>query len=718
MAMREIDNILETDIKIEGKDIDNSDVKLLWAKEQLIFRNLAEFWTPLIRTGKTCFDYMHGKIFDDRTRAQYENVQQKIVIEPRLMKPRINSLVGTIMQARRSGKIITEGGMSADQVATANLILKYFENKIKEQELLETMLFNGLVSCMPQVLWFDYAKTVSGDQMAGLYAEVLDWDSFLLNKYYHDPAGEDVTQIIRVARKTKNELKDENPNRVDAIDEHYIRMNKGDNANELDEEITGMTAQDARYLYYDVITGNSHNTIDGRCLCFERLCPVKENMEVAIKLSVDGESTNDTQYRPGTWSDERWTKWKKDNSNDYMVVNQKVNALWQVRWTREGLMLQNKLHWFQEHDDRAHPILPIGVFTPQIIDGIPSGPGIDMKHKILMKAIAEIEWLHNIRTGSGDVLAYRAGSVKNFEDLSTELSIGNGIIQLDSAIAGKIRDNIDFLKRNPNTTYEKYSEKVSRDLEGEDLVNKGLLGLHAQDQSGKAKDIEIAQAVIGYSIVAANYNKSYMRVKNLECMLIPYIFTEEQVIELQDDEQQDLPKVTVNQEEADLAGNVSSVTNDLSSVKWRWMLVPGDDSPTARQAELKEMLIFWNTTAPALIETDETLGVLSSVLMSMSNKTAKETGKVIAEKAQVRAQQMNQQQMAQLMAELEERKAKTEAEKIKAMRAGFSFSITPEDLAYIPGMYDLLVGGNYINTGENNQFQLPEQAGQPAETAA
>jgi hypothetical protein len=158
---------------------------------------------------------------------------------------------------------------------------------------------------------------------------------------------------------------------------------------------------------------------------------------------------------------------------------------------------------------------------------------------------------------------------------------------------------------------------------------------------------------------------------------------------------------------------VVSVANDLTSAKWRWRLIPGDDSPTARQAELNEMLIFWNTAAPTLIQADETLTLLASVLMSMGNKTAKDTGRVIAEKAKVQAEQMSQQQMAETMAKLEETKANAEAVKIKAQRSGFSFSVTPEDLAMIPGIYKILVDGNYINS--NKQFQLPEKyAGQPA----
>ena len=160
------------------------------------------------------------------------------------------------------------------------------------------------------------------------------------------------------------------------------------------------------------------------------------------------------------------------------------------------------------------------------------------------------------------------------------------------------------------------------------------------------------------------------------------------------------------------------MTNNLTDCKWRWRLVPGDDSPTAREAELKEMLLFWNTAAPTLIEADPTLGILASVLKSMSNKTANKTGALIAEKAQVQAEQMNQQQMAQLMAELEEKKAKSDAETLKSMRSGFSFSVTPQDLAYIPGMYEMLTNGNYINTGNDNKFQLPPGQEQEQEQGA
>lgn len=707
---RQIENIREQDIKLGNKTYEDEEMRLLWGKQQLIFKHLADYWKPLIIKGKTCFDYMHGNIFDAQTRSDYEVVQKKICIEPRLMKPRINSLVGEIMGMKRTGKIATEGGMSAAEVSLANLILKYFEQEIEEEDLHNEMLFNGCVSCTPQVLLFDHVKTAYGDQMAGLTAEVLDWDSFVLSKGLRKADGSDATNFIYMARQSKKEMIEQNPEREEAIDKHFALMKDGTLDCETLERTNGLTIEDARFLYYDVLTGQTHTTVDGRMLVMQRFFPAKVKTEVAIAIESEDSETLDYQIQPGTWSDERWEKWKKKNASKYVIANPEINILWMTRWTREGLMLKNEAHWFQEHNNKGQPILPISVFVPQIIDGVTSGPGVDMQHKLLMKAIAETEYLHDIRCGSGDILAYKSDHVQNFADLPQELSRGNGIIILDGDEAsGKVKESVDFLKRTPNRTFGEYSEKVTQDLDATDLISRTVQGASLPEQSGKAKNIDITRAVVGYNVVSANFNKTFKRTKNLECMLIPYVFTEEQAIQITDDEENENLTVTVNEEEIDLNGDVVGLTNNLTDCKWKYRLVPGDDSPTAREAELKEMLLFWNTAAPTLIEADPTLGILASVLKSMSNHTANKTGTLIADKAQVQAEQMNQQQMAQLMADLEERKAKSEAETLKAQRSGFSFSVTPEDLAYIPGMYQILTDGNYINTANNNQFQLPQE---------
>ena len=615
-------------------------------------------------------------------------------------------------QGKRSGRIITEGGASAEEMRLANTILKYFESSTKEAFLLNQMLFNGCTTGCPQVLWFDYAKSPEMDQIAGLIMDALRFDTFALAPF-NMADGSDCREIIRMKRCSDAELIEENPDQEDVITRHYglVKEDKLD-VSAIIKQTAGMSIEDARFLEYNVIAGLCDSNRDGRRLVLERLYPVIVDAKVAISMDAEGDSELDYQILPPKWTEKRTREWQAQNPQ-YKISNHKINALWMTRWTREGVILQNKMHWFQETTDKGEPILPIAVFVPQIIDGVPSGPGPDDSPLVLMKAISETEALHDIRCGSGDVLAYMRGSVVNFEEIPTELSIGNGIMQLDPTHApGGIDANLKFLTRNPNQNYLKYAEKTEQELDKTDLINRGIQGQSVTNQSGIAKQTEIARAIVGYSIIVDNFNQTYQRVKNMECLLVPYVFTEDQTIQLADDDKQQSEQVTVNQTEYDLSGKPKVVANDLSSVKWRWRLVPGDDSLTARQQELNEMLIFWNTAAPALIAQDETLATLASVMKSMSNRTAKEIGKMIEEKANVKAQQLSQQQMMTVMSDMQLKQAKAQAEMKKADKFGYAFSIKPEDLRMYPEVYQMMVGAGFINTANGNKFQLPSQ-GQP-----
>lgn len=709
MQSKEIDNLIESDVKIEGKTWRDETIRQLWCKNELLFRRLADFWKPSIVVGKQCMNYMHGEIFDAKTRATYEKIQNKICIEPRILKMRMSSAVGQLMRSRRPGKVDSESAGEANEIFAANVILKFFEKEIGEQYLLTKMLFDGCTTGYPQILLFDQAETSYRDPMGGLVAELLKWDSAIMNKI-DNPDGTDLTDLMWIARKTKQELIDENPESKDEIKEHfeYIARSPGYGVGAYLNDTTGITIEDARFLDYDVMTGITNYKIDGRLLCIQRLCTQKIKTEVAIQPSPDDEYTLDYQIIPPNWSKKRINTWKR-NHPDYKYRQEEVKILWLCRWTSDGLFLKNETHWFQESDNKGNPVFPAGVFVPQIIDNQPTGPGPDDRLLCLMKAIAETEFLHDVRTGSGDLLAYLQGSVVNYDDLPTELSIGNGIAVVDpKAVPGGGIDNaMKILKRTPNESYEGYSDRVDKQLDQTDSISPAVRGQFVSErQSGKAKQSDIAAALIGYSVVAENMNRSIERIKNIECMLIPYVFNREQVLQIYDEDRNENISLTVNETEYDEEGDPSVVANNLSSVKWRWRLTEGDDSPTAKEAELNEMLIFWNTTAPALIAADESLMTLASVLVSMANRTAKKIGGVIAEKAQVKAQMLTQQQMMETMANVEEKRSKAASEMTKAKRAGFSFSITPEDLVQIPDLYKVLVDSQYINP-QTNVFQNP-----------
>lgn len=717
MKTRDLDDLKESDISLEGRDSKDPKVKKLWCKNELLFRKLAELNKPLVVIGKQCMNYAKGEIFDDAARAIYENIQNKICIEPRVLAKRINTAVGMLMQARRRGKLASESVKDGSEVSVANTVLKFMEKEAKEQFLITKMLFNGCITGYPQVLMFDRAETAYGDTLGGLDMHVLPWDTVIFNKL-EDTDGSDLTDLMWVARKTKTELIDENPDRKDDIELHYEKLRDYDGYGESVDSLDGLSIEDARYLDYDVLTSRSNTSIDGKLLCINRLCTQKVAVDVAIKTGTDDE-TDDYQIMPPQWDKDRIKTWFAEHPG-YKKVNKEVKLLWHCRWTSDGLMLVNEPHWFQESTPKGNPIFPAALFAPQIIDGVPTGPGPEDRALVLMKAIAETEFLHDVRTGSGDILAYKAGSIINHEDLPTELSVGNGIIQVDPELCtGNIEESVKFLKRNPSTVYGEYSERVDNMLIQTDGISPSVLGQVTSNRySGASKEADMAAVGIGYSIVAENMNKTIERIKNLECMMVPYVLTEEQIIQFYDDEIGADVNMTVNETEYDGNGDAHVVANDLSSAKWRWRLTEGDDSPTAKQAELNEMLVFWNTTAPVLIDADDTLMTLASVLMSMSNKTAKQVGQVIAQKAQVNAQAMNQQKMMETMATVQEKQAKADAAVTKAKRAGFSFSITPEDLAQIPGLYKILVDSNYINPNQNNMFGQMAQASAQAPAGA
>ena len=722
MAQRDIEDLNEVEIKIDGKSWDDEECRRLWAKEQLLFRRYADFWRPLLDRGKALMNYAHGKIFDAETKRLYEEVLQKICVEPCILKKRINSVVGQIKQGARSGSITTEGGVSAEQVYLANMVLKYFQKEIKETEFVDEMLFTGCLTSYPQVLWFDRAVTSYGDALGGLHVEIPPWDSYALQPGFTSACGDDCHEIMRLVRKSQQECVDENPEREDAIREHYKKIfsERSDRGAYYDQlkGTSGLTIDDYQYLYFDAVTGCTSSRVDGRMLVVDRLFPAKVRTAVAIARDPQTDATLDYQILPPEWPRSRKESWAKQHPQ-YAMVTKNVKVLWHTRWTQEGLLLRNRLHWFQEFTNKGDPILPVAIFTPQVVDGIPTGPGADDRHLVLMKAIAETEFLHDIRTGSGDVFAYKKGKIVNAEDLPTELSIGgSGIVVVDDDSPESIDRSATFLRRSANTTYGDYSDRVNAQLDQTDMINESFQGQHVPSQSGRAKQAEIAQAIVGYSFLVDNYNRTLERLRNLECMLIPYCMTEEQVLQVYDDDRQKVIPVPINTIENDMAGNeVKSPATDLSAAKWKWRLKPGDDSPTARQAELNEMLIFWNTTAPTLIEADPSLLTLASVLKSMANHTAKEIGRIISEKAEVDAQTMSEQQMQELMMEMEERKAKADAERLKAARAGFSFSVTPEDLVMYPGVYPMLVQGGYINRDSGNQFRLPPPQQQQQQAA-
>ena len=135
-------NIKESDSKYrtENLKVGSDSMKELFNKQIYIYEQWSRFWAASLRTGKKCMDYMQRDIFTPEQRKYYQNVQEKIPIEPQEIKPIIDSLVGQVSQTVRSATITMEDGNPPPHVAkpeTVAKVLKFWQNRLKTKRKCE-----------------------------------------------------------------------------------------------------------------------------------------------------------------------------------------------------------------------------------------------------------------------------------------------------------------------------------------------------------------------------------------------------------------------------------------------------------------------------------------------------------------------------------------------------------------------------------------------------
>jgi hypothetical protein len=719
-----LNELNETEIDIEGKSIDDESVRMLWAKQMVIIDAMSKYWRDYIERGKTCFDFLRGKIFDDETRSEYEDVYDKFVVEPRKMKPRINSLVGKLIESRRSGQVTTEGGSidapttSAEEIEVVNVVLKHMEQKWRERRRIREVLYNSMVSCYPNWLWFEKVPVTESMDAGLLRPVVKPWDSSMVAPFhFREVDGSDITAVVHTDLVTTSDLIDEFPEREKEIREHVERMGQkfksGANFKDtLEMWDMPISAADKDRVMFNLMTGITSSIVpSGFHTRYER------NFQITLKETVAINIFNPQQYeiRPGTWDEERWQEWltqrNAEENTKFVETVRPVKILWTTTITDSGLVLTNGRHWFQENGR-----MPGSMMIPAMIDQLPSGPAEDMLNELLAIAVARTEFLDDVRKNTGKVIVTRDGTISNPEELATEFSKPIGFMNVKND-APPIDQCYKEIERKPNTTYLEYSQILEKDLDDNTLINKAMMGETVANQTGIAKQIELGQGFVGQSIYVENFNEFWENYQNLKLQMIPYAYNQYSVLQIIDEDFGDQTQaVEINTPVFDEAGNVKEVVNDITSAKYRWKMAPVDDSPTAKDDEQKKFVIFMNAVPGPVMAADPSGKLLAKLMLSMPNRMIRDAGKALAQDAEMRQQSIDGAEKQKAMLEYQQSMEKLKVESEKAGRQGFSLSITGEQLAQFPTLADALVQLGYIKPQTGGQ-QAPAPQ-QPAPQAA
>jgi hypothetical protein len=718
---------IEQEITIENKQWDDPTVNMLWARHMLICDQMRNYWSSYISRGKKCFDYEKGNIFTEEQKRYMEEIEKKQPVEPRLVEQRIYALIGQILKGRRSGSITTEGGSlnspsdSSKAVELANIVLKDMEVKFKERRLEKELLHDGLVSSYMVWAWIEKGLPSKGEGV--LRAKLLPWDSVAVAPFnFRKP--EDITCVAFKWHAKEADLIDMYPDMEEQIKRHPqdLRNKDSEQITSVSEFESGISASD-RSAVSSIAASSFANasTPSGFYEMWTRVFQVKKKEKIAINLL----NPKDFHVRPPEWDESRWQSFLTIREQKYNVkyteTVRPVIVLWQTVGSTSGLMVENKMHWFQE--DGAMPGVP---FWATMIDGDLMGPGEKMINNVLKAACAETEFLDEVMKGSGSIWILRNGYIENINSFQQEVSRNNGVLSVKGDFPGTLDQVAMHIQRKPNPATLEYSQKVKYDIEEETRISSavmGNIGREKQDQSGVAKSMEITQGMVAQSEYIENFNNWWEAFQDLKCKLIPYGYTEYDVLDIVDEKSGETIRAEINAPQYDITGEVVGLVNDLSAHVFRFKLQAVDDSPTAKAELQRQAIIFLNSVPGPLATIDPSGELLAHFMMAMPNSILQEAGKRLLAKAQQNAQLQQQNNQTEMMIQANEKmlKLKNEAEKIKNSKV--AVSLTGEQLMQFPELARLLQDVGYfdknaeqptqeqpVNETQTNENQVPEEA--------
>jgi hypothetical protein len=434
---------------------------------------------------------------------------------------------------------------------------------------------------------------------------------------------------------------------------------------------------------WNMITSSKFDAETGYYMLMERFFPVI--MEDTLLIREDPFAVVNI---PSTWEKSRVEDWRRKNPDFALKKIKRKRVLWMNSCTNDGFIWENNKHWWQENGT-----LPGIPWVPDYADGMPTGMGEDTLSDILAIAAADTEGLNQVRHGSKITTHMTDATLKYPQDTKKELNSGNGlIIHRQKAIQklGGLGNAIRTERGVPNTTFLEYEDRKRNHLEQDSGVSQSQKGVSLERQSDKAKRTEIVQGMITQSSYIRSYASYKLRQTNMLLKLIPYIYTENAIIAINDDYGQNEISVEVNQKINNYKGQAEIISNDLSVSRYKAVPMITDDSPTAKQREMFEYQEFLQQYAGLLQAAPR---MVAAIMSASENRFLKKAAVQIEQIAQAQEQQAGliKQQEDQKEIAIEQGRRWVDMQKIIQPKKAINVKLGPEEVAQNPMASQALV---------------------------
>lgn len=697
---RTINDIREDEITIEGKQWDDPKVQALAMKEIYVVGKMTDFWEPYLDRGEKLYREYDGDVFTDLQRDTYIEVEDKIPIEQPVAKSPLRALLTQILKDRKTGSISIEDAdinnpVDTKELITVNIAMQNMEKKNYEHDQLRDAYHDALVACYPTCLLWQ-KRQPTWDNPASYGFSYLPWNSCVFGPLnFSGPGCTGFNEMAFFAWRSMSDLIRNFPNMEEQIKAHWGSGKIDDDmiASIMNWDVDGVTANDIGYLRSIIEQSRGQfMTAGGLIPVYQRLFPIERKEEVWVKV-VDDEEGDEHVIIPSTWNDKRRNRWIEANKNNYDgPVERVVVTLWKTVFTTTGLVLSNEKHWFQEYG-----ALPATFFAPAMQNGRPTGPMVDMSPEVLRVAVAQTEYLDDMRKGGGMVMIARDGAFTKPEDVPTEMNKAKGFLTVGKDFRGSIQDAYKVEKHEPSKAWKEYEAFAKNDMYDNTSLNETMQGNSAPRQAAIAKQVEIDMALAVNAIYIDNANLAWEHHQNMKLAMFPYYYDGTMIpVEGYDEKEKAEKKTTLNEPVYDENGDIDYILNDVTSRHYRWKVSPVDSSASAKQRAMQDALMVMNGAFGPLMQGDPSGGFLAKFLKAVDNPILNEMGKALEEDAKIRSEEQGKLEQQKVMQEAQSKMLKAQADLERAKKTGMNLTFTGEQLAEYPQLLGL-----YMNLLQN-----------------
>ncbi|MBK8772410.1 MAG: hypothetical protein IPM06_18585 [Rhizobiales bacterium] len=543
----------------------------------------SRYYAPLWKRGRTCLEYVEGKIFSLAELEEFAN-REVVPIQTPELKPALDSIMGELLNTGKSGAVTAVGPEDAAGANVRTVIIKAVEreNQLRFREA--QIARDTFTTSVPGWAWIEAYDPTNPDE-PGLTVLQEEWDGVIPDCAWTDRQMRNLGHATRIRQWSIEDI------------ERYVK-DPEIRAKMVYEADSMSTTLGADYSGRDTIVENIRAsrqkfTQTGQLAVFEMTHWVRMRM-----ASWYDPVSDDSGIIPQNWGPNEINSWMQQNPQIQLQENDNQRVLWVTTITSTGILLANGPHWLQAG---VFPGIPC---VPDRINGKWAGLIEFVLDVVKAGAYSETEWAHSVRTLNNNLLKVRKGAVADMDALRREMATPNGIVEIEMSAD---MDSVQFVEnRREQKAFADWKESTREQLSRLLVPDNFVGGTQSSQEANSAIETRIQQTLSRLAPVVWGWHAFRLQIRRVLTKAMPYAITTQKAFRHIDPKNGDQTVEVNTPAEYDVYGDVVRTMNNLAGDEYDYIEIESDDSLTGQEFERQQFGAFmekWGNLPPdALIQ--------------------------------------------------------------------------------------------------------------------